>query len=65
MCKTDRLTEVDDDSNQTNDQWTISFEQFEAAINTELCLVKWFENNDYDLSLEKHIDNYYQDILRK
>jgi hypothetical protein len=64
MCKPYRLIEIDDGSDQTNNEWTISFEQFETAIIAETCLVEWLENNNYDLTLEKCIDNYYQDILR-
>jgi hypothetical protein len=64
MCKPYHLIEIEDNSAQTDCEWTTSFEQLEAAINAETCLVKWFENNNYDLTLEKRIDNYYQDILR-
>jgi hypothetical protein len=63
MCKPYRLIEVNDGSDKTDCEWTTTFEQFETAINAETCVVKWFEQNN-DLTLEKCIDNYYQDILR-
>jgi hypothetical protein len=64
MCKPYQLIELDDGSDENSSEWTTSFEQFETAINAEICLVSWFENNNYDLTLEKRIDNYHQDILR-
>jgi hypothetical protein len=64
MCKPYQLIEIDDSSDKNSSEWTTSFEQFETAINAEICLVSWFENNNYDLTLEKRIDNYHQDILR-
>ncbi|CAF2348021.1 unnamed protein product [Rotaria sp. Silwood2] len=61
MCKSPRQVET----NETENEWTISFEQFEAAMNAESCLVTWFENNNNNnLSLEKRIDNYHKDIQR-
>jgi hypothetical protein len=64
MCKPYQLIEIDDGSDKNSSEWTTSFEQFETAINAEICLVNWFDNNNYDLTLEKRIDNYHQDILR-
>jgi hypothetical protein len=64
MCKPYRLIEIEDGSDKNIYDWTTSFEQFEKAINAEICLVNWFEKNNYNLTLEKRIDNYHQDILR-
>ena len=67
ICKPYRLIEIDDNPNETNDEWTVSFEQLQAAINAETCLVTWFDNNNTsnnNLSLEQRIHNYHQDILR-
>lgn len=64
MCKPYRLIDIDDDSDKSNPEWTISFEQLEIAITGETCLVQWFENKTSHLTLEKRIDNYLQDILR-
>jgi hypothetical protein len=64
MCKPYRLVEIDDGSDNNTCEWATSFEQFESTINAEICLVNWFEKNTYDITLEKRIDNYHQDILR-
>ena len=65
ICKPYRLIDIDDGSDKNTSEWTISFEQLETALNTETCLVQWFENNrTCHLTLEKRIDNYLQDILR-
>ena len=63
MCKPYRR--LDDSSATSNEnQWTLSFEQLEAAINAESCLVAWFETNSQQKSLEERIHNYNQDFLR-
>ena len=64
MCKPYRLIDIDDGSDKSNPEWTISFEQLETAITAETCLVQWFESKTSHLTLEKRIDNYLQDILR-
>ncbi|UJR27471.1 hypothetical protein I4U23_008757 [Adineta vaga] len=62
MCKPYRLIEIDDIPVA---EWTVSFEQFEATMIAETCLVTWLENNNIsNLSLEQRIDNYHQDLLR-
>ena len=62
MCKPYRLIEIDDTPVA---EWTVSFEQFEATMMAESCLVSWFENSDTQSpSLEQRINNYHQDILR-
>jgi hypothetical protein len=43
MCKPYRLIEIEDGSDKNIYDWTTSFEQFEKAINAEICLVNWFE----------------------
>jgi hypothetical protein len=48
--------EIEDGSDKNIYDWTTSFEQFETEISAETCLVNWFEKNNYDLTLEKHID---------
>lgn len=61
MCKPYRrldLEEVD------NNEWTLSFEQLEAAMNAESSIVTWFESNIQQQSLEQRIYNYNQDFLR-
>ncbi|CAF3958220.1 unnamed protein product, partial [Rotaria magnacalcarata] len=56
--------EEDENSGTLIDEWTISFEQFEAAMNAETCLVTWLENNaDNSLPLETRVKNYHQDTL--
>lgn len=64
MSKPYRLIEIDDGSDQTIYDWTTTFEQLETSLRAELGLIHWLENNNYDLTLEKRIENYYQDILR-
>jgi len=64
MCKPYRLIDIDDGSDKNNYEWTTSFEQLEATFNTETSLINWLENNNHELTLEKRIDNYHQDILR-
>lgn len=64
MCKPYRLIEIDDGSDQNIYEWTTTFEQLEATLRVESCLVKWLSNNNYEITLEKRIENYYQDILR-
>ena len=49
---------------ETDNDWTIRFEQLEAAMTAETCLVTWLENNNDNLSLEKRINNYNEDIIR-
>ncbi|CAF4833627.1 unnamed protein product [Rotaria socialis] len=56
--------EEDENSGTLIDEWTVSFEQFEAAMNAETCLVTWLENNaNNSLSLETRVKNYHQDTL--
>jgi hypothetical protein len=62
MCKPYRRLEVD--SEETNNEWTLSFEQLEAAMNAETSIVTWFELNIQQQSLEQRIHNYNQDFLR-
>ncbi|CAF0826405.1 unnamed protein product [Rotaria sp. Silwood1] len=66
MCKSPpHQVEIDDNKKEIENEWTISFEQFEAAMNAETCLVTWFENNNgNNLSLETRINNYHQDTQR-
>jgi hypothetical protein len=62
MCKPYRRLEVD--SEETNNEWTLSFEQLEAAMNAEASIVTWFELNTEHQSLEQRIHNYNQDFVR-
>ncbi|CAF4497386.1 unnamed protein product [Rotaria socialis] len=65
MCKPYRGLEDDNEnSDETNNQWTLSFEQFSAAMNAETPIVTWFESNTQQQSLEQRIHNYNQDFLR-
>jgi hypothetical protein len=67
MCKPYRHLELNNNTESTEEEdneWTISFEQLEAATNAETCLVTWLENNKNHLSLDKRINNYNGDILR-
>ncbi|CAF0924420.1 unnamed protein product [Rotaria sordida] len=67
ICKSSpRQVETNDTTtNEMENEWIINFEQFEATMNAETCLVTWFENNNgNNLSLEKRIHNYLQDIQR-
>ncbi|CAF3415812.1 unnamed protein product [Rotaria sp. Silwood1] len=65
MCKPYRGLEVDNkNTDQTDNEWTLSFEQFEAAMNAETPIVTWFELNTHQQSLEQRIHNYNQDFLR-
>ena len=65
MCKSCRSIEIENEIDEINNQWTISFEQFDAGMNAETPLVIWFESTcENKLSLEKRINNYHQDILR-
>ncbi|CAF3404499.1 unnamed protein product [Rotaria sp. Silwood1] len=66
MCKSPpHQVEIDDNKKEIENEWTITFEQFEAAMNAETCLVTWFENNNgNNLSLETRINNYHQDTQR-
>lgn len=59
MCKPYRR--FDDESDE---QWTLSFEQFEASMNAETSIISWFESNSQQQSLEQRIYNYNQDFLR-
>lgn len=60
MCKPYRRL----DDNSTESTWTISFEQFAAAMNAESSLSTWFELNLEEKSLDERIHNYNQDFLR-
>ncbi|CAF1035573.1 unnamed protein product [Adineta steineri] len=65
MCKPYRRLEGDTaSSEETINEWTLSFEQFEAAMNAEASIVNWFEVNTQQQSLEQRIHNYNQDFLR-
>ncbi len=65
MCKPYRRLEVaDTNSEEINNEWTLSFEQLEAAMNAETSIVTWFELNIQHQSLEQRIHNYNQDFLR-
>lgn len=65
MCKPYRRLEVDENNSVENDnEWTLSFEQLEAAMHAETSLVTWFELNTQQQSLEQRIHNYNQDFLR-
>jgi hypothetical protein len=65
ICKPCHLIELDDHKDETDNDWIISFEQFEAALNAETCLVTWLEsNNNNTKTLETRINNYHQDIQR-
>ncbi|CAF1266589.1 unnamed protein product [Rotaria sordida] len=65
MCKPYRRLEVDNKNiEQTDNEWTLSFEQFEAAMNAETSIVTWFELSSHRQSLEHRIHNYNQDFLR-
>jgi hypothetical protein len=47
-----------------DNEWTLSFEQLEAAMNAETSLVTWFELGPQLKSFEERIHNYNQDFLR-
>ena len=65
MCKPYRRLDVDEtNSEEVNNEWTLSFEQLEAAMNAEASIVTWFELNTQQKSLEQRIQNYNQDFLR-
>ncbi|CAF1052748.1 unnamed protein product [Adineta steineri] len=65
MCKPYRRLEGDTaNSEETINEWTLSFEQLEAAMNAEASIVNWFEVNTQQQSLEQRIHNYNQDFLR-
>lgn len=65
MCKPYRGLDDDNKSSEgTENDWTLSFEQFSAAMNAETSLVTWFESNAQQQSLEQRIHNYNQDFLR-
>lgn len=65
MCKPYRRLETDESSNEEVDpEWTLSFEQLEAAMNAEASIVNWFEMNTQDKTLEQRIYQYNQDFLR-
>jgi hypothetical protein len=65
MCKPYRRLEVDTKvSEEPDNEWTLSFEQLEAAMNAEASVVTWFELNNQQQSLEQRIHNYNQDFLR-
>jgi hypothetical protein len=65
MCKPYRRLEVDDtNTEEIDNEWTLSFEQLEAAMNAETSVVTWFELNTQQQSLEQRIHNYNQDFLR-
>ena len=65
MCKPYRRLEVDTKvSEEPDNEWTLSFEQLEAAMNAETSVVTWFELNNQQQSLEQRIHNYNQDFLR-
>ncbi|CAF3906161.1 unnamed protein product [Rotaria sp. Silwood2] len=65
MCKPYRGLEVDNKNTEpTDNEWTLSLEQFEAAMNAETPIVTWFELNSQQQSLEQRIHNYNQDFLR-
>lgn len=57
-------TENTGDAEEPTDEWTLSFEQLEAAMNAETSIVTWFEANSQQQSLEQRIHNYNQDFLR-
>lgn len=63
MCKPYRR--LDSSAISTGEsEWTLSFEQLEAAVNAESCLVNWFETISQTKSLDERIHNYNQDFLR-
>ena len=63
MCKPYRR--LDESPSEVADgEWTLSFEQLEAAMNAEASLVNWFESHNHHQSLEQRIHNYNQDFLR-
>jgi len=49
-------------NDEENYEWTISFEQFDTAMNGEMCIVTWFETKP--TNIEDRIANYNQDFLR-
>ncbi|UJR21588.1 hypothetical protein I4U23_024670 [Adineta vaga] len=51
------------ETDETTNEWTLSFEQLEAAMNAESSIVTWFESNSQQQSLEQRIHNYNQDFL--
>ena len=63
MCKPYRRLESPPVAGLDN-EWTLSFEQLEAAMNAEASLVTWFELGSQLKSLEERIHNYNQDFLR-
>lgn len=66
MCKPYRRLETDETTATTeiDPEWTLSFEQLEAAMNAEASIVTWFELNTQEKSLEQRIYQYNQDFLR-
>ncbi|CAF0721766.1 unnamed protein product [Adineta ricciae] len=50
-------------SEETTNEWTLSFEQLEGPMNAETSIVTWFETNSQQQSLEQRIHNYNQDFL--
>jgi hypothetical protein len=65
MCKPYRRLELPNtDSEETDNEWTLSFEQLEAAMNAEASVVTWFELNNQQKSLEERIHNYNHDSCR-
>ena len=70
LCKPYRQLELNnnaDSTDATENEWTISFEQFEATMNAEPRLVNWFENRNEQSnnpSLATRINRYNQDVLR-
>ena len=65
MCKPYRRLETDEQpGEEVNPEWTLSFEQLEAAMNAEASIVNWFEINTQEKSLEQRIYQYNQDFLR-
>ncbi|CAF1392144.1 unnamed protein product [Adineta ricciae] len=64
MSKPYRGLETDDShSEETTNEWTLSFEQLEGSMNAETSIVTWFETNSQQQSLEQRIHNYNQDFL--
>ena len=64
MCKPYRRLDGDTKTcEEVDNEWTLSFEQLEAAMNAETSVVTWFELNSQHQSLEERVHNYNQDFL--
>jgi hypothetical protein len=58
---------MNNNADESDSGWSISFEQTEAAFNAETLLVDWFEQltlQSQCRSLEERINQYHQDVSR-